>query len=361
MSYSPLPSHEPAPELRIVFMGTPAFAVPSLRALLGVNSVAGRPARVVAVATQPDRPAGRGGRIQPGPVKLAALEAGLPVLQPRRLRRPESVAELRAFAPDLIVVAAYAQILSSEVLAMPAYGCLNVHASLLPRWRGASPIAAAILAGDATTGVTIMQMEAGLDTGPILSQREEPIRADDSTGTLSERLAALGAGLLVETLDPWIGGTLSPHAQDDAQATLTRPLRREDGLIDWATRSAVEVERMARAYDPWPGAYSFFAGRLLKLWRGRALDRSLPLTPGHVLDRREAAPLLDELGLRWPQLVVACRDGLLLALRVQIEGRRPMDGAELMRGHPAVAGAQLEAAPATSRLADNDRSSGAAT
>src|SRR5579885_340077 len=312
-------------------MGTPAFAVPSLRALLGVNSVAGRPARVVAVATQPDRPAGRGGRIQPGPVKLAALEAGLPVLQPRRLRRPESVAELRAFAPDLIVVAAYAQILSSEVLAMPAYGCLNVHASLLPRWRGASPIAAAILAGDA------------------------------STGTLSERLAALGAGLLVETLDPWIGGTLSPHVQDDAQATLTRPLRREDGLIDWATRSAVEVERMARAYDPWPGAYCFFAGRLLKLWRGRALDRSLPLTPGHVLDRREAAPLLDELGLRWPQLVVACRDGLLLALRVQIEGRRPMDGAELMRGHPAVAGAQLEAAPATSRLADNDRSSGAAT
>jgi methionyl-tRNA formyltransferase len=340
-----LPSHEPAPELRLVLMGTPAFAVPSLRALLEVRSLAGRPARVAAVATQPDRPAGRGGRIQPGPVKAAALEAGLPVLQPQRLRRPESVAELRAHAPDLIVVAAYAQILSAEVLAMPAYGCLNVHASLLPRWRGASPIAAAILAGDAVTGVTIMQMEAGLDTGPMLAQREEPILTDDTTGRLSERLAVLGADLLVETLDSWVGGTLSPRAQDDAQATLTRPLRREDGLIDWAARSAVEVERTARAYDPWPGAYSLFEGRLLKLWRGRVLGPSQSFRPGHVLDRTEVVALLDDLGLRWPQFVVACRDGLLLALRVQIEGRRPMDGADFMRGHPAAAGAQLASPP----------------
>jgi methionyl-tRNA formyltransferase len=341
-----LPSHEPAPELRLVFMGTPAFAVPSLRALLEVRSTAGRPARVVAVATQPDRPAGRGGRIQPGPVKAAALEAGLPVLQPQRLRRPESVAELRAYAPDLIVVAAYAQILSAEVLALPAYGCLNVHASLLPRWRGASPIAAAILAGDAVTGVTIMQMEAGLDTGPILAQREEPILADDTAGALTERLAMLGADLLAETLERWwVGGALSPRSQDDTQATLTRPLRREDGLIDWAARSAVEVERMARAYDPWPGAYSFFEGRLLKLWRGRVLGPSRSFRPGHVLNRLEAAALPDDLDLRWPQFVVACRDGLLLALRVQIEGRRPMDGADFMRGHPAVAGAQLASPP----------------
>jgi methionyl-tRNA formyltransferase len=268
---------------------------------------------------------------------------------------------LRSYAPDLIVVAAYAQILSAEVLSMPAHGCLNVHASLLPRWRGASPIAAAILAGDAATGMTIMQMEAGLDTGPILAQREEAILADDTTGALSERLAVLGADLLVETLDAWVEGALSPRTQDDTLATLTRPLRREDGLIDWAAHSAVEIERMARAYDPWPGAYSFVEGRLLKLWRGRVLSPSSSHRPGHVLDRREAAALLDGLGLRWPQLVVACRDGLLLALRVQIEGRRPMDGAEFMRGHPTVAGAQLEIVPSTIRRADSGRSNGAAT
>src|SRR5256714_3330969 len=183
-------------------MGSPAFAVPSLRALLSLGDVAGRPARVVAVVTQPDRPAGRGGHIQASPVKVAALEAGVPVLQPGRLRRPEHVAELRAHNPHLIVVAAFAQILSPEVLDMPAYGCLNVHASLLPRWRGASPIAAAILAGDTTMGVTIMMMDAGLDTGPIVAQQAETIRPDDTAATLTERLAALGA--------PVPGGTPGP-------------------------------------------------------------------------------------------------------------------------------------------------------
>ena len=251
--------YDPEPELRLVFMGTPDFAVPSLRALLSLGDVAGRRARVVAVVTQPDRPAGRGGHIQASPVKVAALEAGVPVLQPGRLRRPEHVAELRAYSPDLIVVAAFAQILSREVLDMPAYGCLNVHASLLPRWRGAAPIAAAILAGDTTTGVTIMKMDAGLDTGPILAQRAETIRPDDTAATLTERLATLGASVLVDTLGPWVSGQITPRPQDEAQATLTRPLKREDGLIDWGATAAATVARMARAYDPWPGAASTVA------------------------------------------------------------------------------------------------------
>jgi methionyl-tRNA formyltransferase len=333
--------HDSARQLRLVFMGTPAFAVPSLRTLLSLRDVVGRPARVVAVVTQPDRPAGRGGHIQASPVKGAALEAGVPVLQPGRLRRPEHVAELRAYSPDLIVVAAFAQILSPAVLDMPAYGCLNVHASLLPRWRGASPIAAAILAGDTTTGVTIMKMDAGLDTGPILAQRAETIQPDDTVATLTERLATLGASVLVDTLGPWVAGQIIPRPQDEAQATLTRPLQREDGLIDWGATAAATVARMVRAYDPWPGAYTHYAGRMLKLWQAEALDATADAAPGHVLNRAEAASLVETLGLRWPQLLVVCREGVLLARRVQLEGRRPMAGDELMRGQPGVAGAQL--------------------
>ena len=330
-------------DLRLVFMGTPGFAVPSLRALLALDHVAGRPARVVAVVTQPDRPAGRGRHMQASPVKQLALEAGLPVLQPERLRRPESVAALRAYRPDLIVVAAFAQILSREVLDLPPHGCLNVHASLLPRWRGASPIAAAILAGDTETGVTIMWMDPGLDTGPLLSRRAEPLRPDDTTATLTERLAALGADLLAETLDPWVAGTLAPHAQDETQATLTRPLRREDGRIDWAATSAAAVERMIRAYTPWPGAYTAYDGRTLKLWEAAPISGAdqAAVAPGHVLDRDEAAPVLEAAGLRWPRLLIATAGGLLHARRVQPEGKRAMGGDEFMRGQAGVAGARL--------------------
>jgi methionyl-tRNA formyltransferase len=334
-------SHDSARELRLVFMGTPAFAVPSLHALLSLRDVAGRQARVAAVVTQPDRPAGRGGHIRASPVKVTALEAGVPVLQPARLRRPEHVAELRAHSPDLIVVAAFAQILSREVLDMPAYGCLNVHASLLPRWRGASPIAAAILAGDTTTGVTIMKMDPGLDTGPILAQCAETIRPDDTAASLTDRLATLGASLLVDTLGPWVSGQITPRPQDEAQATLTRPRQREDGLIDWSATAAATVARMVRAYDPWPGAYTHYADRVLKLWQAEALDTTVDAAPGHVLNRAEAAPLLETLDLRWPQLLVVCCEGVLLVRRVQLEGRRPMSSDELMRGQPGVGGAQL--------------------
>ncbi len=333
-------------ELRIVFMGTPAFAVPSLRALLNLTAIAGRPARVVAVVTQPDRPAGRGGRVQASPVKLLAQEAHVPVLQPERLRRPENVAALRETRPDLVVVAAFAQILSRAVLDTPTHGCLNVHASLLPRWRGASPINAAILAGDAETGVTIMRMDSGLDTGPILTQRAEPIRPDDTTATLTERLSHVGAELLAGTVGPWIAGEAVPREQDESQATPTRLLTREDSRIDWTSAPAAVVERMARAYDPWPGAYTVHAGRTLKLWSATVLaDTTMSegegVTPGHALTREQAMPLLQRLDLHWPQLVVVTLDGLLLVRRIQPEGKRVMGGDDYMRGQPDIAGARL--------------------
>ncbi len=334
--------------LRIVFMGTPAFAVPSLRALLDLTTIAGRPARVVAVVTQPDRPAGRGGRVQPSPVKTLAQESHVPVLQPERLRRPENVAALRDLRPDLVVVAAFAQILSRAVLDTPTHGCLNVHASLLPRWRGASPINAAILAGDVETGVTIMRMDPGLDTGPILTQRAEPIRPDDTTATLTERLSYVGAELLAATVDPWIAGEAVPREQDEAQVTLTRLLTRDDGRIDWDSVPAAVVERMTRAYDPWPGASTVHAGRTLKLWSATVLADMPPLpegegvTPGQALTREPAMPLLQRLDLHWPQLIVATVDGLLLVRRVQPEGRRVMGGDDYMRGQPDIAGAHLD-------------------
>ncbi len=331
-------------ELRIVFMGTPAFAVPSLRALLDLGTVAGRPARVVAVVTQPDRPAGRGGRVQPSPVKQLAQEAEVPVLQPERLRRPENVAALRETAPDLVVVAAFAQILSRAVLDTPTHGCLNVHASLLPRWRGASPINAAILAGDAESGVTIMRMDPGLDTGPILTQRAEPMRPDDTTATLTERLSYVGAELLAATVGPWIAGELVSQEQDESQATPTRLLTRDDGRIAWTSTPAAVVERMTRAYDPWPGASTAHAGRTLKLWSATVLADTPPpegATPGHVLTREQAVPVLQRLDLPWPQMVVVTVDGLLLVRRIQSEGKRVMGGDDYMRGQPDIAGAQL--------------------
>jgi methionyl-tRNA formyltransferase len=325
-------------------MGTPAFAVPSLQALLDLHEAAGRPARVVAVVTQPDRPAGRGRHVQAGPVKELALAAGLPVLQPERLRRSENVAALRDYSPDLVVVAAFAQILSRDVLVTPTYGCLNVHASLLPRWRGAAPIPAAILAGDAETGVTIMRMDPGLDTGPTLSTGVEPIRPDDTTATLTPRLATRGAALLAQAVGPYVSGALQPQPQDEDRATLTRPLQREDGHVDWTAMPAALVARMTRAYDPWPGVYTTLDGRILKLWSVDAIDAHVAgAEAGHVLTREEAAPILRERGLSWPRLVVAASTGLVIAHKIQAEGKRVMGGDEYLRGQPGVAGAQLGA------------------
>lgn len=306
---------------RVVFMGSPSFAIPALEALAGAYSVVG-------VVTQPDRPAGRGSRLRPPAVKGAAERLGLPVFQPEELSRPEALASLRDWAPDVIVVAAFGQILPPDLLALPPHGCLNIHASLLPRWRGAAPIAAAILAGDAVTGVTLMRMDEGVDTGPILARREEPIRPDDTTGTLTERLARLGAELLMEVLPRYLRGEVRPVPQSEEGVTYCRPLKKEDGRLDWA-RPAAELERQVRATNPWPGAFTFWEGQMLKVWRAAAHpDRVGEMPPGTVIPMGDGA-------------AVVTGQGLLELLEVQMAGKNPLPIEAFLRGRRNFIGAVL--------------------
>ncbi len=320
---------------RVIFMGTPDFAAPSLRALID----GAQPGRiwpggltVAAVVTRPDKPVGRGRKMVYSPVKQLALEAGLSVLQPGPLRQPEAQAALRDLAPDVIVVAAFGQILPRTVLDLPSSGCLNVHASLLPRWRGASPIAAAIRAGDPDTGVTIMRMEEGLDTGAIVAMRATPIGADETTGALTERLAALGAELLTETLPGWLAGDITPIPQNESHATMTRPLRKEDGRLDWRL-SATELARIARSVTPWPGAFTTWQGKLFKMQEVAPIERDNDLPPGTCYP----LPTGDVRGA----LACACGDGALALKVVQLEGKRAVPAADALRGYPALAHATL--------------------
>ena len=290
---------------RVVFMGTPDFAVPALTALADTHQVVG-------VVTQPDRRSGRGRQMALSPVKHGALARDLPLFQPQSLRTPEAIAQLASWEPDVIVVAAFGQILRQDVLDLPPHGCLNIHASLLPRWRGAAPIPAAILAGDEATGVTIMRMDAGMDTGPMLAQRQEPIQPDDTRATLKDRLARLGADLLIETLLPYLIGNLLPRPQPEDGVTYAGQLRKEDGLINWS-RPAVELDRHVRAFNPWPGAFTTLHGQQLKVLRAAPL-------PGW---RGDAPPgkmcaLADE-------VVVVTGDGALRLEEVQLAGKRRMD------------------------------------
>lgn len=313
-------------------MGTPRLAVPSLERLLADGH------EILAVYTQPDRPAGRSGAPAPSPVKQAALEHDLQVRQPRSLRRPEEQAALRALAPDLLVVAAYGLILPQAVLDIPRLGGLNVHPSLLPRHRGASPVAGALLAGDAETGVTIMLMDAGMDTGPILAQRRVPVLPDDTAATLTSKLAVIGADLLGETIPLWAEGRLQPQPQDDSLATVTRLLRKEDAALDW-TRPAEDLARQVRAYQPWPGTAT--------TWNGKRLEVLEAEAEGPEQRNGEAAALHDIGG---PVTVIArgrngaavlTGRGLLRLKRVQLEGRRALPIEEFLRGAAGFVGARL--------------------
>jgi methionyl-tRNA formyltransferase len=259
---------------RIVFMGSPDFAVPTLKALVQFSLVAG-------VITQPDRPAGRGGNLNPPAVKRAALQLGIPVLQPGKLNEPSALTQLTVWAPDLIVVAAFGQILRPAVLDLPRYGCINVHGSLLPRWRGAAPIQAAIMAGDQVTGITIMKMDPGVDTGPILCQSTIPIAFDDTGGSLFTRMAALGAELLLETLPRYLGGELMPQPQSTEGATYAPMLKKEDGMLDFS-KPAIELERRVRALNPWPGTWFDWNGSPLKVLQAH-VDRTISLGAGSRL------------------------------------------------------------------------------
>ncbi len=310
---------------RIVFMGTPEFSVPALNRILQTDH------KVIAVYTQPDKLVGRGRVPTPPPVKKLALENGLDVFQPLKLRESAEVEQLAALKPDLIVVVAYGQILAQSVLDIPKYGCLNIHPSLLPRYRGASPIASAILAGDEETGVTIMQMDAGMDTGPVVSQFIVHIEPNDTTQSLSDNLAEIGARLLFETLDMWFDGSVTPQSQDDSKATNTIPITKEDGAIDWNT-GANEIWRQVRAFHPWPGSFTRWQGKLLKIIEAVPLHKDEGLETGRVI----------ALGNDQPASVgVETGDGILGLINVQIEGKRAMSSLEFMRGQQEFVGSRL--------------------
>lgn len=304
---------------KIVFMGTPEFAVPTLQALTERHTVVG-------VVTQPDRPAGRGQRVVESPVKQFAQQARLPVIQPQRLREPEAMAQLTAWAPEIIIVAAFGQILKPAVLDLPPHGCVNVHASLLPRQRGAAPIPAAILSGNEETGVTIMRMDVGLDTGPILAQRAEPIRPDDTSLTLSERLSHLGANLLLEVLPDYLAGTLPAQPQDETRATYAPQLKKEDGHLDF-TQPAADLERRVRAFTPWPSAFALWQNQPMKILRAATIN-SLNGEPGDVIQTPQGP-------------AVVCGSGGLLLLEVQPSGKKPMPAADFARGARQFMGARL--------------------
>lgn len=309
-------------EPRVVFMGTPEFALPTLERLAAAYPVVG-------VVTQPDSRAGRGRRVVMSPVKELALAEGIPVFQPERLRKNlEAVEHIRAWTPDVIVVAAYGQILPPSVLEIAPFGVLNVHASLLPRWRGASPIQAALLAGDAVTGVTIMKMDAGLDTGPMLAAREVVIGPDESAGELETRLAQIGAALLLDVLPDYLAGALTPQPQPESGATLTRRLTVDAAAIGW-TQPAQTLHNHIRAFAPTPGAYTDWNGARFKILKAQMLDGPTPSgTPGTVF-----------LHHKTPAVITG--EGALVLLQVQMAGKRPMSGAEFVHGRKDLVGAIL--------------------
>jgi methionyl-tRNA formyltransferase len=302
---------------RIVFMGTPALAVPSLLACQQVGEV-------VAVVTQPDRPKDRGQTVQPSAVKVTAEAAGLLVLQPPRLKGTDFAQTLAALRPEVTVVTAYGRILPPDVLAAPRRGSLNVHASLLPRWRGAAPIQWAIAEGDTETGVCLMQMEAGLDTGPVLAVRREAIRPDDTTASLSARLAPLGGTLVREELPRFLAGQLTAVPQPQAGVTLARVVDKRDGWLDFRLAARV-LERRMRAFTPWPGAFTSLQGRLLKVHRARLAGGAG--APGTILATDGG-------------LEVACGQDSLLLVEVQPEGKRRMHATDFLRGHALAAGSR---------------------
>ena len=309
-------------QIRTVFMGTPEFALPTLQGLLDVG------VNLVGVYTQPDRPKGRGKKLAASPVKELALAHQLPVFQPERLRKPEAVEELRRLAPDLIVVVAYGQILPKSVLEIPRFQCINVHASLLPKYRGAAPINKAIVDGESETGVTTMLMDVGLDTGAMLVKRRTPIGPDETAGEVHDRLALLGREAMEETLQLLCADELTPEEQDDALSTYAPMMSKEDGLIDWS-RCARQIHNQVRGLDPWPGAYTCLDGQVLKIARTSISEEGFG-APGEVLraDSRE--------------IRVACGQGVLTIGELQLPGKKRLAARDFLSGHPLPVGSRLE-------------------
>ena len=292
-------------------MGSPDFAVLSLLALHKEYPIVG-------VVTQMDKPSGRGKKLTPPPIKQAALSLGLPLIQPKRLKEETAMQQLIEWAPDLIIVVAYGQILRQDVLDLPRFGCINVHASLLPRWRGAAPIQAALLNGDEQTGITIMKMDAGMDTGDILAQSAIPIAPDDDASTLSQKLSQLGAETLIATLPPYLQGEITPQAQDHAQATYAPKIEKTDGELNFQLPALV-LERQVRAYNPWPTAYTFWKGELLKVIKAHSIPFPHSTLPGTRL-------VVENLP------AFAAAEGVLVLDVVQPAGKKPMPAEQFLRG-----------------------------
>ncbi len=307
--------------MRILYMGTPQFAVAPLKALLDAGH------QLAGVVTRIDKPAGRGRQLAAPPVKIFAVERGLPVYQPKRVRDPEFLEKLRQVNPDAIVVAAYGQILPAAVLHLPPHGCINIHASLLPAYRGAAPVNWAIIRGERETGVTIMQMDEGMDTGAILMQEAIPIEPVDTAGTVTEKLSHLGASLIIRALPLVESGKLKPNGQDNAGASLAPLLKKEDGRIDW-TLPAVEIGNRVRGFTPWPGAYTYFDASIVKILKTEVVPGAME--PGRI--SAGEGNTLD----------VGTGNGLLRIITIQPSGKKPMSAAEFLRGHRNINGKKFE-------------------
>lgn len=311
--------------MRIVFMGSSEFSVPSLHRLMESEHT------LVAVYTSPDRPAGRGQRLVPPIIKEVAVRRGIPVFQPERLGDQAESERWAALSPDIIIVVAYGKLLPRPILNLPPFGCLNIHPSLLPRYRGPSPIAAAILSGDRETGVTLMLLDEGMDTGPILAQKKVSIHPADTTESLGIRLAHAGAELLMESLPHWFARRLQPIPQVESKATYTALITKKDGEIDWRL-SAEEIDRQIRAFYPWPGGYTYWEGRILKIIEAVPLSEKVGGTPGTVM----ALPSRSDIPIG-----VITGSGVLGLRRIQLEGKRETSSDEFVRGHRGFEGARL--------------------
>jgi methionyl-tRNA formyltransferase len=303
--------------LNIVFGGTPEFAVPALEALLNAGH------RIVTVYTQPDRPAGRGKKLHMSAVKECALRHGLAIEQPATLRDPSAAARLASFRPDVMIVVAYGLILPQAILAVPRLGCVNIHGSLLPRWRGAAPIQRALLAGDTQTGVSIMIMDAGLDTGPVLSMHATPIGARENAASLHDRLATLGAQSLVATLVEYANGTLAPQPQSQVGVTYAHKIRKEEARIDWR-QTAVQIDAQVRAFNPWPIAETHWREQQLRVWQATPMMSTHDTAPGTVISASASG------------ILVAAGDGILVIEQLQLAGRKAMSAADFINAHHVV-------------------------